>query len=233
MNSIFLYSLREIRRDWWAREIVALGMAVAVSVGAVTAVLGFADRVTSGLERSAGEVIAADIKLASRDEFSSEFSEKALELGLKVAHTVSFPTVIFDDGKTLLSSVKGVSDRYPLRGELQVQTVPSGSSVVTANGIPGRGELWVDSRVLSSMDLALGDRLKLGEKSFTLAAVLTYEPDRGGQFFSFSPRLMANIKDLEETGLLGPSSRARYALLAAGPPDETPLNFKPLISPAT
>ena len=28
---------------------------------------------------------------------------------------------------------------------------------------------------------------------------------------------MANITDLEETGLLGPSSRARYALLAAGP----------------
>ena len=185
MNSTFFYSLREIRRDWRAREILALGMAVAISVGAVTAVLGFADRVASGLERSAGEVIAADIKLASRDEFPSEFSEKALGLGLKVAHTVSFPTVIFDDGRTLLSSVKGVSDRYPLRGELQVQTVQSGASVVTANAIPARGELWVDARVLSSMDLALGDQLKLGEKSFTLGAVLTYEPDRGGQFFSF------------------------------------------------
>ena len=217
MNSTFFYSLREIRRDWRAREIVALGMAVAISVGAVTAVLGFADRVTSGLERSAGEVIAADIKLASRDEFPGEFSEKALELGLKVAHTVSFPTVIFDDGRTLLSSVKGVSDRYPLRGELQVQTVQSGPRVVAAHAIPARGELWVDARVLSSMDLVLGDQLKLGEKSFTLGAVLTYEPDRGGQFFSFSPRLMANITDLEETGLLGPSSRARYALLAAGP----------------
>jgi putative ABC transport system permease protein len=81
---------------------------------------------------------------------------------------------------------------------------------------PDRGHAWVDKRLLTTLGLRLGDRLDIGEVSVNLEAVLEYEPDRGGQFFSFSPRILAHRADVEASGLLGPSSRATHALLAAG-----------------
>ena len=220
MRRVLKHALRQLRREWKAGEILALGLAVAIAVGAVTAVLGFSGRMVKGLERSAGEVIAADLKLTSRQTLSEALEKKALQNGLSVARTTVFPTVIFDEGQTLLTSVKAVSEGYPLRGALRLRRSlgEEGSDEVMV-GVPAPGELWADARVYYALDLKIGDSLRLGKQEFLLTAVLVYEPDRGGQFFSFSPRLMINATDLERTDLLGPSSRARYALLAAGDAD--------------
>ena len=108
MKALFFHAIRQLRRDWRAGEIVALGIAVAIAVGAVSSVLSFSNRVVGGLERSAGEVIAADIKLAAREEIPQDFERKAKALGLQTARIVSFPTVLFVNGQTLLCSVKEI-----------------------------------------------------------------------------------------------------------------------------
>ncbi len=232
MQHVLFQALRQLRREWKAGEILALGAAMAIAVGAITAVVGFSERIMSGLERSAGEVIAADIKLASRESVPVAIEEEGRRLGLLVARTTAFPTVLFDKGQTLLVSVKGVTEGYPLRGALKIKrSLEDDAAEERVVGIPAPGELWADPRVFYSLGAQLGDTLQLGNTIFRLTAVLTYEPDRGGQFFSFSPRLMINATDLQATGLLGPASRARYALLAAGPVERVD-EFKAVIEPA-
>ena len=214
------HGARQFWRDWRSGEMLALGGALLTAVAAVSAVGSFSDRVESSLQRGAGEVIASDIKLTARARVPDEIETKARSTGLSTARTVVFPTVLFIDGETLLASIKGVTPEYPLRGMLGLQgDSDREESVRSAHG-PDRGQAWVDKRLLTSLGLRLGDRLDIGEVSLNLEAVLEYEPDRGGQFFSFSPRVLAHYSDVEASGLLGPSSRATHALLAAGPLDE-------------
>ena len=211
---------RQFWRDWRSGEMLALGGALLTAVAAVSAVGSFADRVESSLERGAGEVIASDIKLTARLEIGETFKTKAESLGLATARTVTFPTVLFVDGQTLLASVKGVTPEYPLRGTLGLRPELHVPEMTRLARGPEKGEAWVDKRLLTTLGLRLGDRLEIGNISLMLNAVLAYEPDRGGQFFSFSPRIMVHYADIKDSGLLGPSSRATFALLAAGPPDD-------------
>jgi len=46
--------------------------------------------------------------------------------------------------------------------------------------------------------------------------VIVVEPDRGGGFMSFAPRVMINAADLPATGLVQPASRLTYRLAVAG-----------------
>lgn len=55
---------------------------------------------------------------------------------------------------------------------------------------------------------------------FTIAKVLTYEPDRGGLLFQLAPRVLMNLDDVEKTKLVSLGSRVRYQLLVAGTLDK-------------
>jgi putative ABC transport system permease protein len=210
------HGTRQFWRDWRSGEMLALGGALLTAVAAVSAVGSFSDRVESSLHRGAAEVIASDIKITARREIAKEIETRAKSVGLSTARTVVFPTVLFIEGQTLLASIKGVTPEYPLRGTLGLRGESDRAEMTRAAHGPDRGHAWVDKRLLTTLGLRLGDRLDIGEVSVNLEAVLEYEPDRGGQFFSFSPRILAHRADVEASGLLGPSSRATHALLAAG-----------------
>lgn len=210
------HGTRQFWRDWRSGEMLALGGALLTAVAAVSAVGSFSDRIESSLQRGAAEVIASDIKITARREIPKEIETRAKSVGLSTARTVVFPTVLFIEGQTLLASIKGVTSEYPLRGTLGLRGEPDRAEMTRAAHGPDRGHAWVDKRLLTTLGLRLGDRLDIGEISLNLEAVLEYEPDRGGQFFSFSPRILAHRADVEASGLLGPSSRATHALLAAG-----------------
>ena len=106
---------RQFWRDWRSGEMLALGGALLTAVAAVSAVGSFSNRIESSLQRGAGEVIASDIKMTARARVPDEIETKARSAGLSTARTVVFPTVLFNDGQTLLASIKGVTPEYPLR----------------------------------------------------------------------------------------------------------------------
>jgi len=62
----------------------------------------------------------------------------------------------------------------------------------------------------------VGDPVQLGMKTFRIGGVLTFESDRGVNFFSMLPRVMVNTADLPATGLIQNGSRVRYRLHLAG-----------------
>ena len=61
-------------------------------------------------------------------------------------------------------------------------------------------------------------RFLLKSPGFTLAAVLTLEPERGANFFNIAPRLMMHAADVPATGLVQTGSRVWFYLYAAGEP---------------
>lgn len=90
------------------------------------------------------------------------------------------------------------------------------SADAPAKGIPESGTVWVDERLASLLGLRVGESLSVGNLRLMVGSIITYEPDRGLNFFSVAPRLLMNLGDLDGTGLIQPGSRVSYRLLFSG-----------------
>ena len=218
-----------VRRDWRSGELGILGLALVVAVAGSTAVSLFGHRLARTMETQAAEFMAADLAVSSHAAIPQDWFRQAAATGLSLARTVEFPSVLVENGEMLLTGAKAVDGGYPLRGALRATTSDLAAEQ-TASGIPEPGTAWVDQRVLTSLKLALGDSVALGEKSLRLARVITHEPDRRGDLYSLSPRLLFNLADLDAAALIRPGSNAHYYALFAGG-QEAVLGFKRWLKP--
>ncbi|MFP4295173.1 MAG: ABC transporter permease [Halothiobacillaceae bacterium] len=203
--------LRELRSGL----LNAMLLALAVAVAAVTAVGFFTDRVERGMQAQAAEFLAADARVSDARPLDT-LEEKARALGLDTARTLSFPTVIQAGDNARLVSLKAVDGDYPLRGQLARRSLDDDGETVAAAG-PPPGEAWVDARLVALLELEPGDSVVVGNRAIRVTSVLTREPDIGSVFQQPAPRLMMNLADIEDTGLVTSVSRVRHALLLAVP----------------
>jgi putative ABC transport system permease protein len=210
-------ALLALARDWRSGELAVLAAALLVAVTALTGVGFFTDRIGQAVDQRAAEVLAADLRLRSVQELPAAYAELAAERGIATARTVSFPSVVFFGADNALTAIRAVGPGYPLRGRLKIADAPFGPSRVT-DGLPGRGEAWLDSRLLARLGARVGDRVSIGAAAFTVTQVLDYRPDQGSAFVDLAPSLLIPLEDLASTGLLGPGSRASHAMLFAGRP---------------
>ena len=217
MRNLFAMSGRMLWRDWRGGELRILAIALVIAVTSVTSVGFFIDRVQQGMDQQASELIAADLVVSSASPVAGERSDRAETLGLEIAETTSFRSVIIAGDQPKLVEAKAVSENYPLRGTLSVSDTLFGEEY-QVESVPAAGEAWAEPKLFQELGLSPGDRVTLGEVTLTLTQILTYEPDRGGDFFSVAPRLLFNIEDLAATGLVQTGSLVRYHLLLAGEP---------------
>lgn len=217
---LFLQAWRMTRRDWRAGELRFLLIALIVAVAAVSSVGFLVDRMNRALVRDASELLGADLVVRSDYPLQANWRKQADMLGLKMAETVTFPSMVSSGigaaADTRLAAIKAVSSAYPLRGQLTLETQGDSHFV---QGSPQSGTVWVDAALLAARGLKQGDRLQVGEREFRIAATILTEQDRGAAFMNFAPRVMLNIDDLSATGLIQPGSRLSYRLQLAGQTD--------------
>jgi putative ABC transport system permease protein len=218
LGRLLAQSLRMVARDWRSGEVRLLLAALAVAVAALSSVAFFVDRAQRALQRDAAMFLGGDLALDSDRPIDASDPAQARVGGLQLAQTVSFPSMAVSakqPERSVLAAIKAVSSAYPLRGTLKLSR-PQGD--VAAVGGPSAGSAWVDRQLLDSLDLEVGDRIRLGESTFRVDGVIVSEPDRGAQFMSFAPRVMIGLDDLAATELVQPASRVMYHLLVAGSP---------------
>jgi putative ABC transport system permease protein len=222
-------ALKMTGRDWRAGQLRFLLVALIVAVAALSAVGFFVDRLRNGLNRDAHQLLGADLVINADQPLAPAWRAEAARRGLSMAETVVFPSMAQtgegDASLSQLASIKAVSPRYPLRGQVKLNTdaLQAADSVGTATAaIPAPGTVWVDPAILASLKAKLGDNVKLGDKTFRITEFIAVEPDRGAAFLSFAPRVMLSLGDLAATALVQDGSRVTYRLLlAAGPgPDQ-------------
>jgi putative ABC transport system permease protein len=212
---LFTLACRQLLRDARAGELRVLFFALVVAVAASTAIGYFGARLNGAMLLRATEFLGADLVLEGSSPAKAEQIEAGSKLALDHAQTVEFSSVIATDTGIQLTSVKAVDQAYPLRGELK--SAPAPYQQETAGGEPQAGEAWAESRLFAALNLKVGDSIDVGSKTLTLTRVLTYEPDRAGNFYSLTPRVMINLADLQATGVVQPGSRVSFRELWRGP----------------
>jgi len=208
---------RQLLRDARAGELRVLFFALLVAVATSTAIGYFSARLNDGMLMRATEFLGADLLLSGSSPAAPEQISHGKQLGLDHSQVVEFSSVIAGDAGIQLASVKAADNAYPLRGQLKSAAAPY--EVEQAGPGPQPGEAWAEARLFAALELSVGDTIEVGSKTLTLRRVLTYEPDRAGDFYSLTPRVLMHLDDLAATGVVQPGSRVRYRELWRGTPE--------------
>jgi len=208
-------AIRLLARDWRAGETAVLLAALIVAVAAMGAVGLFTDRVMQAVTQQAGEVLAADLRLESNYPLAEDYPLRAQAAGLDTAEVIQFRSVIIAGGASTLADIRGVSNGYPLRGEVRIADRLAGTPR-PATGVPQPGEVWAEPSLLARLQLDVGATLEVGDLTLRVAQTLEFRPDEGWRFMELAPTLLLNVADVPATGLIQPGSVVEYEWLFAG-----------------
>lgn len=205
-----------LQRDWRSGELRVIALSVLIAVASLTSVGFFTDRAYLAMQLQSSALMGGDLSFSSSRPIDEKIISLADEYGLQSASSVSFPSMLLHGDEALLTSVKAISQQFPLRGAFQLSQQAFSNDYRQTTQAPQPGEIWVELRILQALGLKMGDSLHLGHAKFKLGAIIQQEPGRGGEMFNVAPRLILNQKDLANTGLVNSSSRIAYQFLVAG-----------------
>jgi putative ABC transport system permease protein len=209
------FAFRLLLRDIRSGDILTLIIALIISVGTVTAISLFIDRLQLSFEQESASLMAADRLIRSDDQIPKTWQVKANELSLQRAENTSFSTMIFAGDALQLSQLSAVTDSYPLRGAYLADDTLFGTGKSFTKP-PQKGEVWLSSRLASLLNVRIGQQVEVGETKLTVAKYLVRDPGSSSSAFAIAPRAVMNMADLASTQVIIPGSRVRYSLLLAG-----------------
>ncbi len=222
-------AIRLLIREVRSGELTILVLALIIAVTSSTAISLFADRLQRTMTNQAADFLAGDLVVSSPQKLPRVWHEKAGEFHLNLAQTAEFSSVLIENEEMLLAGIKAVSSAYPLRGHLKISDFDYQRQQIVHHG-PGLGEAWVEKRVLSALKMKIGDMLAVGEKPLRITKIITYEPDKRGDLYSLSPRVMINSDDLQATRVIQLGSHVHYYFQFSGETKQL-LKFKSWIKP--
>ncbi len=205
----------ELRRQARLAEVRLFYGALLLVSAALSAVSLFGNRIEQTMQAQTSAILGADALLVSSRPINEEFDALAKNLGLDVARSISFLSMMGTAGGSRLVGVRAVSDNYPLRGEFVTRDM-QGKQGPAKHSVPSQGEAWAASALLRELNLVRDTDVELGDSSFYLKREILLEPEGGAGMLRLAPRVMINLRDLAATGLVSPASRVRFRLLVAG-----------------
>lgn len=192
------YAWRDLRSGlqgfWIFLTCLALGTAAIAIVGSLGAAI---DR---GLMEQGQPLLGGDVEVAliHREATPAELAFLASK-GI-VSKIGSLRAMARGNDMTTLVEIKAIDDPYPLYGKIDL--TPSGSIKDAVAG----DNVAVDPILLERLNLKTGDRLRIGEKDFSIHASIVKEPDRISDGLALGPRVMMSEASLQATGLIQPGS---------------------------
>lgn len=210
--------IRQVRRS--SKQAVLFVLCTALSLATLTAFSGFALSVGRSLLDDTRSLHAADVIIKSYDPISTPLNQaidqlRADQTVLRAdVHTFFSVVRALDESTSVLAGLKVVGRGYPFYGR-----------VALASGRPFQkalapGTCIVAQTLLDRTGMQVGDRLKAGYTTLTISDVVTSEPDRPLNFFSFAPRVFVHADDLDALNLIAKGGRIRRLVLLKVPDAE-------------
>ena len=219
MRFILRMAVRELRASW--RRLIFFFLCVAIGVGGIVALRSLVQNVRTALAGEARSLTGGDVYVRTDQPWSDgvraqiEARADAID-GSATTETVDTITVArLPEGQglqTKLVEVRGVEAVFPFYGRFALVSGDDYSpALLRDDGV------LVGRELLPQLDLEVGDRIVIGDRSFTIRDAIVSEPGRQLGGFSFGPRVLIDLAALEATGLVGFASRAERQILMRVP----------------
>jgi len=202
-----------LRRERRAGEWRVLLLALAIGVGSITSIGFLGDRLQRALgDRGAG-FLGADLVVSSPRPLTSWPAHS-----LQRSNAIDLVTMVSHGERFQLADLRAVDAAWPLRGTVRIAP-RAGAQGQVRPAQPPPGSLYAEASLLRLLDIAVGDRLRVGAVEFRLAGVVVDEPGRIGAVFGLAPRVYLRADELASTGVLLPGSRVSHVYQFAGTPE--------------
>lgn len=199
------------------RHLALLFVCVAIGVGALVGVGGFAANLDRTMAREAKALLGGDVEVRSAHPLgaAAEAAVVRAARGGAVVRVRELVAMTRDprSGRSLPVELKAVETGYPLYGRLQSDPDAPLDTLVRADAV------LVQADLLTRMQLRPGDAITVGAATLVIAGVVQKEPDRVG-LVSLGPRVLLAADALRATGLETFGSRVRYRTLVRLPAGE-------------
>ncbi len=204
---MILAMMKASLRPWRDRAFQLLALAITIAGFALSSIILLHAELEQRFAVRTAEMLGGELALTGTR--APEPDQRQLLKNVPTATVVDFSTMLVHNDKLLLVSARAVDDHYPLYGQMQTAQGRFDQAQDTPRG-PAPGELWVADQVLDRLNVKPGDKLAIGNKELLLSGVIRQLPDQNAGFYSMSPRIVFNAKDLASTGVLGPGTRITY-----------------------
>ncbi|MGC6518238.1 MAG: ABC transporter permease [Candidatus Puniceispirillaceae bacterium] len=204
--------------------------ALVLGVAAIGAVGSVAQSMRTGIGDNARILLGGDFEISSRHTAVDEAVINAASNLGKITSTIGMRAMLHNpaNGERKLVELKAVDDAWPLIGTAKIQGPDSLSDGLAL------GSALVQPSLMRSLQLSIGDKVKLGEATLTIAGTLLSEPDRTVNFGGFGPRVLISSDTVALTGLIKPGSfisfRSKILLADPAKADEARQILEPLLS---
>jgi putative ABC transport system permease protein len=218
----FRFARRELRGGLKGLRIVLACLALGVAAIAAVGVLRAATE--AGLAEDGAKILGGDLSVrVSYRPMPQPARDWIASRGGRLSEIVEMRAMaIAPNGQRTLVELKAVDSAYPLYGALELDP-PNVPLTPEARG--GEYGVALDPLVADRLGLKPGDRLRLGEEGFVLAALIRTEPDKVASPALLGPRALIPMPALEATRLVQPGSLVQYEYRIALSPGVSPQAF--------
>ena len=230
-RSVWSLAWRESRTA--RRRLLLYMSSISLGVAALVAIDSFSANIIQSVKDQSRALMGGDFSFDSSKPYSpvmDSLFDTLSRRGISLARVTTFPSmaVVPRTAGTRFAQVRGVTDNYPFYGN--IITEPTGRWPMLRQG----AYAIVDPSLLTSLNARVGDTLKLGFGTFTIAASIKDVPGAAGIAEMLGPRIFIPAKYIAETQLLVFGSTANRTVVARLPsgvdPDKFVKPFKKRVS---
>jgi putative ABC transport system permease protein len=213
MNFILKMAWRDSRAS--RRRLALVSLSVVLGIAALVGIASFGDNLARTIELQTKILLGSDLSVTSPKAFPAATLDYFHTLGGEVSEEISlnsmvnFPT---RGNQRRLVQVRALEGNFPFYGELV--TSPSNAMDKVRHG----QYALLDETLLVQFGVQVGDEVKIGKGTFTVAGALREVPGEPSAVSMFSPRVYVSMGGLEETALLKDVRFARYRVDFKLPP---------------
>ncbi len=200
---------RDARPSW--RRLLLTSASIILGVAALVAVGSFGQNVQQALDMQARGLLGADLEVSARGAPTPEVEQALAALGGEQARETAFASMLVFSGdktgvpdRTRLVTVRAIAGAYPFYGDFITEPTDARSALGADDAV------ILEETLLRQFGVAVGDSVRLGQKTFRIAGALRQVPGESAAVALLSPRVLVGRAALEGAGLLGPGSLARY-----------------------
>ncbi len=187
------------------RQLLLFLSSMVVGVAALVAINSFGVNLRQAVDEESKTLLGADYILERDGAFPEEVEALIDSIGGVQSRRVSFNSMAYfpSTGDTRLATVRAIEGGYPFYGEVVTAPLDAAARYLE------EGAALVDATLMTQFDIAIGDTVRIGRRSYAILGQLEKTPRENELMALFSPRIYIPKKDLDES-LLTQGSRAEY-----------------------
>jgi putative ABC transport system permease protein len=189
--------------------------AISVGMAAFIAITAFDANVRDAVYTQAKALLGADLVLSSRQPFAPETEALLTALGGEQSREISCTSMAYfpKSAASRLVQVRALQGNFPYYGTLETEPPPAATAFRT--GL----QAVVDDGLLLQFDAQVGDTIKIGGLTFSIAGHLKRIPGEAVAAALIKPRVYMPLAALQQTELLHKGSIVTYKVYIKLPPE--------------